>query len=71
MRSLLGQREAARTDRRHVWGRSSDGRTQRSIGSPHDGTRAREITYEADDMVGELMEAREFNALLEEAAADA
>ena len=36
-----------------------------------DGTRAREITYEPDDMVGELMEAREFNALLEEAAADA
>ena len=36
-----------------------------------DGTRARELTYEPDDMVGELMEAREFNALLEEAAADA
>lgn len=37
-----------------------------------DGTRAREIVYEADGMIGELLEARELNALFAEAeAADA
>jgi hypothetical protein len=34
-----------------------------------DGTRARGIVSEADDMVGELLEARELNALLAEAEA--